>query len=120
MGQALYIESETIPFAEEGKEIMFVFRDHGLEGALPIVYITALENNCEVELKSGKGADTDSYSSTTTITFVHKGQGARSALPVGGDLTDRVSVLTIVRGKVSATIVSPNRVQTEFRTRKSP
>lgn len=120
MGQALYIENEIIPFVEEGKELMILFRDHGLAGALPSVFITALENNCEVELKSGVGADTDSYTSTATINFAFKGQRERSDIPIGGDLTDQVSVLTVVRGKVAVAIVSASRMKTEFRTRKNP
>lgn len=120
MGHALYVEQETVPFAEQGKEIMFVFREHGLVNAPPAVYITALENNCEVVLKSGIGADTDSYTPTTTISFDHKGQKERELLPVSATLTDTVSVLEVTRGKVAVSIASPTRVKTEFRTRKHP
>jgi len=120
MGKALYVESETIPFVVEGTEIMFIFRDAALANALPNLYITALESDSEVDVKSGKGADTNSYAAPTTISFLQKGQKERIGIPVGGDETDQVSILEVTRGKVAVTIVSPSRVQTEFRTRKHP
>lgn len=120
MGKGLYVESETIPFVVEGTEVMFLFRDAALANALPNLYITALENNCEVVVKSGKGADTDSYTATSTINFLQKGQKERIGIPVGGDETDQVSILDVTRGKVAVTVVSPTRVKAEFRTRKHP
>ncbi len=120
MGKELYVESETIPFVAEGTEIMFIFRDAALANALPNLYITALENDCEVVAKSGKGGDTNSFTSSTTISFAQKGQKERVGIPVSGDETDQVSVLEVTRGKVAVTVVSPSRVKAEFRTRKHP
>jgi len=120
MGHALYIERELIPFAEEGKEIMLIFRDHGLANALPQVYVTALEPNTEVQFRSGSGGDTDAFTSTSTVTLPNRGQKDLEAIPIGGDLTDRVTAIRIISGAAAVTIVSPSRVKAEFRTRKHP
>ncbi len=120
MGQGLYVERESIPYAETGKEIMLVFRDHALAGARPQVYVTALEPNTQVEFRSGNGADTDSFASTSTATLSERGMGAKETLPLGADLSVRVTAVRILSGAASVTVVSPVRVKAEFRTRKNP
>jgi hypothetical protein len=120
MSTGLYVERETHPFVAEGTEIMFIFRDGALANALPNLYITALENDCEVDVKSGFGGNTNAFTSTTNIMFAQKGQKERVGLPIGGDIIDLVSVMEVTRGKVAVTVVSPLRVKMEFRTRKHP
>lgn len=121
MGQALYVERELIPFAEEGKEIMFVFRDPGFANAPPVAYVTALEPETQVEFRSGSGPNTDSYSATTSFTLSERGQVRSEDLPVGGAaLTNPVTVLRVLSGAAAVTVVSPVSVKAEFRTRKHP
>jgi len=120
MGKGLYVERETHPLVVAGTEIMFIFRDAALANALPNLYITALENESEVIATSGKGGNTNAFTSSTLISFNQKGQKERVGIPVSGDVTDQVSVLEVTSGKVAITVVSPSRVKMEFRTRKHP
>ena len=120
MGNSLYIEQEVVPFAETGKEIMLVFREHGTTGARPVVFITSLTANAGVTVLSGKGANTDAYTATTAISFTARGQKEAVTVPIGGDTTDTVSVVRVDSGRVTVSVTSPQRVQMEFRTRKHP
>lgn len=121
MLNSLHIEREIVPFAEVGKEIMLVFPFHGSDGAKPHIYFTAIDVPATVELRSGKGPDTDSYTHTTQITFAHKGQKLAEELPVAGAAVhDQVSVIRVLAGKVAVHVSSHTKVRTEFRTRKSP
>lgn len=118
--QSLNVKQDVISCAEVGREVMFIFRDHGLTGAPPYVYVTALAPNCSVSFASGMGIDTDRFAPTSTINLVNKGAQGRIALPITGIPTDQVSIARVVSGSVTLSIVSPTAVQTEFRTRKHP
>jgi hypothetical protein len=120
MSGPLYVEQDVVPFAETGKEIMLVFRDHGLNSARPSVFITALTPNAAVTVVSGKGANTNAYTSSTSVAFTARGQKEVVEVPIGGDMTDIVSVVTVDSGNVAVSVVSATPVQTEFRTRRHP
>jgi hypothetical protein len=85
-----------------------------------MAYITALRPNSQITVLSGRGADTDAYTATTLLALASRGQKGRVELPVGGDMTDQVSVVRVDEGQVAVSVVSPSRVKAEFRTRKHP
>lgn len=120
MGQAIYVENELIPLAEIGKEIMVIFRDHLLAGSLPVVFMTALQPNTQLQLRSGPDGNTDAFTATTTITLADRGSTNRATLPVGGATLDRISAIRVMSGSATITINSSTRVTAEFRTRKHP
>jgi hypothetical protein len=120
VGKALYVEQEVVPFAEAGKEIMLIFQDHGPASARPIVCVTALRPNSQITVLSGKGGNTDAFTATSLLALADRGQKGRIELPIGGDMTDQVSVVRVDDGQVAVSVVSPSRVKAEFRTRKHP
>lgn len=120
MWHGLYIEQETLPLAEAGKEVMFVFRDPTFSGAAPVIYVSPVASAASVELRSGEGSHTDSYSEISAVANIPLGETRRFTVPVSGALTQPVTCVRVISGSATISIVSPTPVTAEFRTRKHP
>lgn len=116
----LYVQTDTYPMAETGCEVMVIGRSHGSSSAKAVLSIEALDPNSLVEIRSGRSPNTDSFSLLTQIFFEFRGHRESVELPIGGDTLDHITVMRVLRGRVSATVVAPHQVQMCFRTRKHP
>jgi len=90
-----------------------------MAAAPPTIGVTATQAPAEVEFRSGKGPDTDSFPIGTALVFDQRGQRTQVTLPDGVDPTDTVHVMRVLSGIVQTSIHSLTPVQTEFRTRRS-
>jgi len=117
MGESLYVERETYPSVIPGEEIMVFSRDKGSEAALAKFFVVALNSATTFEVRSGQGLQTDTFDVTAGPGSMTKGQRARVDLPVTAAADHNVYVIRCLTGRLAATIVSPHRVQLQFRNR---
>jgi len=117
MGPALYVERETCPSVIPGDEVMVISRNKGSESALARFFVVALEPNTTYEVRSGQGLQVDSFVATATFGPFERGARAHTNIPVTAAADHNVAVLRCLSGRLAATIVSPHRVQMQFRSR---
>ena len=119
MGQALYVERETYPSVIPGEEVMFIFREHGTPSADARLFVQALDPSTSYRILSGRGPQVENYTEiSSTVSLSSRGERHTNTLPQGGDHLDNVSVLQCLSGRLAVTVVSPHRVQMQFRTRE--
>ena len=117
MGAALYVERETSPSVIPGDELMVIARNKGSESARPRFFVVALEPNTTYEVRSGQGLSVNDFVSTGTIGPMERGERSHADLPVTLAADHNIYVLRCLQGRLAATIVSPHRVQMQFRSR---
>lgn len=115
-----YVQTEAVSFLSAPDELMLIARDAGPLNAKGRVYITAVKPNSSIEIASGLGYDTDSYTPITTINFDEVGSRGSADLPITVAMTNQVTVFRVTAGAVTITIYAPQEVKAEFRTRKHP
>jgi hypothetical protein len=117
VGHALYVERETYPSVIPGDEVMVLARDKGTNTAPPILYVVALEPGTTFETRHGQGPMVDSFAATPGGVTMSRGQRAQVSLLTAVNADHNVYVLRCLTGRLGVTIVSPHRVQMQFRTR---
>jgi len=116
MGAALYVKRETTPSVIPGDEVMFLLRDKGSVSATPRIYIKAIDPGTTWELRWGRGPMVDSFTSTYGP-FAAMGRGEVMQVGLNNSSDDPVHVVRCLTGRLAVTVVSPQDVQMQFRTR---
>jgi len=118
MGQALYVERETYPSVIPGDEVMVIAREKGSSTAAPRFYVVALEPGTTFETRHGQGPMVDAFLSVALGSGT-MGRGQRETVELSNAVTadHNIYVLRCLTGRLAVTIVSPHRVQMQFRTR---
>jgi len=117
MGAALYVERETMPSVIPGDEVMVIARDKGSDGAAPRFYVVALEPGTTFETRHGQGPMTDDFPATPGSGTMSRGQRETVELSAAVTADHNIYVLRCLTGRLGVTVVSPHRVQMQFRTR---
>jgi len=117
MGQALYVERETYPSVIPGDEVMVIARDKGSDAAAPRFYVVALEPGTTFETRHGQGPMVDTFPAIPGSGTMARGQRETVELSAAVAADHNIYVLRCLTGRLGVTIVSPHRVQTQFRTR---
>lgn len=117
MGVALYVERETYPSVIPGDEVMVIARDKGSEAASPRFYVVALAPNTTFETRHGQGPMVDEFAATPGAGTMVLGQRETVVLNAAVDADHNIYVLRCLTGRLAVTIVSPHRVQMQFRSR---
>ena len=116
MGYALYVERETTPSVIPGDEVMFLLRNKGSISATPRIYVKAIDPGTTWELRWGKGSLVDKFTSTYGP-FAAMGRGEIMQVGLNTSDDDPVHVVRCLTGRLAVTVVSPQAVQMQFRTR---
>lgn len=117
MGVSLYVERETYPSVIPGDEVMVIAQSKGSESAFAKFYVVALTPSTTFEVRSGQGLQVDNFAVAAGPGSMARGERAQAVLPVGGASDHNIYVLRCLTGRLAATVVSPHRVQMQFRSR---
>ncbi len=117
MGVALYVKRETYPSVIPGDEVMVIARDKGSEAVAPRFYVVALAPNTTFETRHGQGPMVDEFVVTPGSGTMVLGQRETVNLGAAVDVDHNIYVLRCLTGRLAVTIVSPHRVQMQFRSR---
>lgn len=103
-----YISRDFYPLVGVTDTLMLVFAEHGSSTARPRIIVTAGEADTQIVVKSGQDLSINLFTLTETITLPGYGSQIDRPLPITGAATiNDVTVITVLRGKVSVTIDSP-------------
>ena len=111
------LRRHNYPLVNTDDILVMVWRDHLMSGALPVLFLQALGSGGVVgELRSGPDLDIDAFTITLSISVPATGEVQQFNLPVGAfDPLNKVTVLRLTRGRVSADLRSPGEFRTYFK-----
>ena len=111
----LHVGQEVAPEVNTTFEVVILFFDPGFSGALPQIFLTALENPTTVEIRSGRTSQFESFANLQTENFTNLGEQRMVPIPIGADLLDSGTIVRVTRGRIALSAISPRPFQMHFR-----
>lgn len=106
---------ETYPLVSSDDTLVMVFRDHHVSTNRPVLYVKALTGGVSIRVDSGTDLDTELFTPGSVQTL-SLDEVLMVELPTGSFVpTNKVCVLNVLGGRVSADLRSPNEVRTYLR-----